>query len=69
MSEEKRCENPVYARFTWPGNDEKYTCALHAMKLAQLAEIMGFHLQIIPLTVGESADKQCNQYIRGEKGK
>ncbi len=64
MSEEKLCKNPVYARFTWPGNDEKYACKLHAEKLALLAEVMGFHLQIIPLLAHEKKDQHCNQYVR-----
>jgi len=64
MSEEKLCENPIYARFTWPGNDEKYACLLHSLKLNQLAQVMGFHLQIIPLKPNEIEDKHCNQYVK-----
>jgi len=64
MNEEKLCENIVYARFTWPGNDEKYVCLMHSLKLAKLAEIMGFYLQIIPLKLDEIEDKHCNQYVK-----
>jgi len=40
------CPDPVVGRYTWPGRDESYTCAAHRAKLKQVADALGFHLQV-----------------------
>ena len=47
------CDSPSMFRFTWPGKDEAGICAIHAIKAKQIAEAMGMHLQMIPLTPDE----------------
>ena len=47
----KKCGLPGAYRFTWLGKDEKCICAKHAPQLAAVAEAMGMHLQLIPLTL------------------
>lgn len=64
MSEEKLCDGLVYARFTWPGQDEKYACLLHCLKLAEISQAMGLYLQFIPLGPNELDGKHCNQHVR-----
>ena len=44
-----KCQRPAGYRFTWPGKDESVACENHAQMLANVAGIMGFHLQMIPL--------------------
>jgi len=53
-------QQPMY-RFTWPGQDEKCICLIHAMKLIDIVRAMGFHLQIIPLSPEEMMNKSCSQ--------
>ena len=45
------CDADAFARYTWPGRDESYACALCAMKVAGIAQTIGLHLQMIPLTI------------------
>ncbi len=66
MSEEKKCDLPVYGRFTWPGKDEKFACSFHSLLLVVYADAMGFNLQIIPLKPEEIEGKHCNQHVREE---
>ena len=44
------CKEYARVRYTWPGRDESCACDLHAAKLSGIAEAMGMHLQLIPLT-------------------
>ncbi len=44
------CDNLAKYRFTWPGNDESVICEAHVGKLSSVANAMGLHLQIIPLS-------------------
>lgn len=43
------CKNYAAYRFTWPGRDESFICNEHKPKLEATAQILGMHLQIIPL--------------------
>jgi hypothetical protein len=61
---ESQCKFTPCFRFTWPGNDEKYACFLHGSKLKALADVMGFHLQLIPLEPEDMESKQCNQKVK-----
>lgn len=45
------CENPGALRFTWPGRDEAHVCIEHAQRLRNIANAMGMHIQLIPLTI------------------
>jgi hypothetical protein len=47
MNEVNCSEMPV-VRYTWPWQDEKYACIDHAIRLADIANALGFHLQFIP---------------------
>lgn len=44
------CDLPATFRFTWPGRDEAGICHAHAPKLRGVAEALGLHLQLIPLS-------------------
>jgi len=56
------CDNPAKYRFTWPGNDESVICKAHVDKLKAVADAMGLHLQIIPLSEEDlMVGLTCNQ--------
>lgn len=44
------CQNLANFRYTWPGSNESYICAEHAMKLKEVANAMGMPLQLIVLS-------------------
>ena len=47
------CDADAYVRYTWPGRDESFACALHAIHIAWIAAHMSLHVQLIPLTVDD----------------
>lgn len=47
------CANPPVYRFTWPGCDEAAICNEHAGKLRTVADVLGLHVQLIPLEESE----------------
>ncbi len=47
------CKNLPVLRFTWPGKDEAYICAIHSIRLLEIAQAMGLYIQLIPLTTQE----------------
>ncbi len=47
------CEESSVFRYTWPGKDEAGACPEHAEKLLGVAQAIGMHLQLIPLTIDE----------------
>jgi hypothetical protein len=47
---QRDCEIPGAFRFTWPGRDEEFVCLFHALRIAQIAEAIDLHLQIVPTT-------------------
>ncbi len=56
------CDKPAKYRFAWPGNDESFICNDHIEKLQAVANAMGFHLQVIPLSESElEKGLNCNQ--------
>ena len=60
-----QCQYPAVFRYTWPGRDEKLICVTHALELKNVANTMGFHLQLITLSMeallmGES----CQQMVK-----
>lgn len=44
------CDNPASFRFTWPGRNEAGICATCAPKMQAVANFMGMHIQLIPLS-------------------
>ncbi len=58
---ESNCKNPPVFRFTWPGRDESYICAIHAVKLKKVASALGLNLQLIKLTPDEMMRHECCQ--------
>jgi hypothetical protein len=60
----KRCDAPAFVRYTWPGRDESFACATHALQIQGIAHALGLYLQIIPLTFEEMLEnKICSQII------
>ena len=56
------CNNPARYKFTWPGEDESLICEEHVGKLKAVANGIGMHLQIIPLSETElEAGLTCKQ--------
>ena len=53
MADKKKCTNPAYYKYTWPGKDEAYCCLPHANQIGKVAKAMRLHLQFIPLTQDE----------------
>lgn len=43
------CPQPAKFRFTWPGQKEKYICALHVVQLRGISAAMGLDLEVLPL--------------------
>jgi hypothetical protein len=43
------CLEPAAFRFTWPGRAEMGACAEHARKLREVAQAVGFALELIPV--------------------
>ena len=54
---QKGCDGPPAFRFTWPGKDEAFICAIHAIKMEQVAGAMGLYLQMVALT--------AEDYVKG----
>ena len=48
-----KCKNLAMYRFTWPMNDESIICEEHAGHLRSVANAIGIHLEIIPLSKNE----------------
>lgn len=55
------CKNPPVFRYTWPGQDESFACAIHSMTLNTVARAMGAHVQFIRLKPEEMLEKACSQ--------
>jgi hypothetical protein len=62
--EEQTCQEPALFRYTWPGRDESYVCLTHAQGLINIAQAMGFHLQLIILSNEEMLEKHCSQIVK-----
>ncbi len=45
-----KCKNKAKFRYTWPGRDESVCCESHAVGIKAVANAIGLHLQIIPLS-------------------
>ena len=45
-----RCESKGRFRYTWPGKDETVVCEGHASGIQAVANAIGCHLQMIPLS-------------------
>ena len=59
-----QCQNDGQYRYTWPGKDETVICLSHVLWLKDVATAMGLHLQIIPLSEGDSLfGLKCPQEI------
>jgi len=51
MSDEyKNCGELATIRYAWPGKDESVCCIDHALQLSGVANAIGLHLQLIPIT-------------------
>lgn len=40
------CKNPIMYEYMWPGEDIAYICTVHAPKLVQVANALGFNLHL-----------------------
>ena len=63
---DKKCNNPPFFRFTWPGKDEDYICAIHALEMERVIKSMGLHVQFIRLSLDEMVDHTCCQKSQEE---
>ncbi len=62
-----KCDNPPVFRYTWPGEDEKRICMIHALKLNQIADAIGTPVFFHRLTLNEVVDGiGCHQDNRVE---
>lgn len=50
LTEESRCNKPAAYRYIWPGKNESFVCEECVPTLRKVAEILGLHLQLNPLT-------------------
>jgi len=56
MTEEQKCGELANLRYTWPGRDEAVICIDCAQKLTSVANAIGMHLQLIPITSHDIKD-------------
>ena len=47
---DQKCGEMANLRYTWPGKDEAVICIDCAQKLTAVANAIGLHLQLIPIT-------------------
>ncbi len=59
-----KCPKEPAFRYTWPGQAEAHTCLEHAMQLRSVANVIGMHLQLIPLSGNEQEDAECSQEVK-----
>lgn len=58
------CSNRAIYRYTWPGNDESVICDSHARQIKKVAEVIGLHLQLIPLSEEDlKLNLTCDQIL------
>jgi hypothetical protein len=62
-----KCTSPAIFRYTWPGQEEKQVCLIHAIELKTVSVAMGFPLQFIPLKPEEMGEAQCSQEEKKEE--
>ncbi len=55
---QEKCENDAAFKYTWPGKDESYSCFECSLKVAGLAQVMGLHLQVRPMTLDDYKSAQ-----------
>jgi|GEM_PF-6729381 len=48
--QKSECDQDAAFRFTWPGKDESFICERHGRRMVEIAQAMGLHIQLIPLT-------------------
>lgn len=66
LAEPKLCSLPARYKYTWPGQLEKRVCVVHAIQAENLAQELGFNLQVIRLTIAEMFENdQCTQEEKG----
>lgn len=44
-----KCGKIATYRYTWPGHDERVACDDHTAMVKGVADVMGFHLQLVPI--------------------
>lgn len=54
---QQNCENEAAFKFTWPGKDESVICDVCVHKLRTVANAIGLHLQVRPLSVEDLEPK------------
>jgi hypothetical protein len=52
----EQCGEMASLRYTWPGRDETVICVDCAEKLAGVANAIGMHLQLLPITSSDVPD-------------
>jgi hypothetical protein len=61
--EKKQCEMTAMFRFTWAGMDEMFFCYAHALEVMNVAQALGYPLQMIQLSLEEMQEKVCQQMV------
>ena len=56
QSATEQCGEHATLRYTWPGKDEAVICIECAEKLMGVANAIGLHLQLIPITSRDVVD-------------
>ncbi len=59
MVEREKCNRPAMYRYTWAGQDESFCCFIHGQQIQGVAQVMGYHLQLIPL----DEEKECQNEV------
>lgn len=59
MADEEKCGGYVQFRYTWAGKAETHVCFLHAMQAQNIANAMGYPLQIIDVEI--DPERFCEQ--------
>jgi len=58
-----KCKQPPLFRYTWAGHDESFVCLEHAQQLKNIADAIGYYVQLIPLSGDEQMKTSCQQEV------
>jgi len=66
-NERTKCNQQALFRYTWAGRDESFCCLEHAQQLQGVAQVIGYYVQLIPLSGDEQMKVSCQQEVRANK--
>lgn len=59
MSDKVKCKEFPEFRYTWAGQDESFCCFRHGQGIRNVAQAIGYHIQLIELSEDEMVKVSC----------